>query len=64
MREIGFELAVGDSVHLADQILTVIDIHGDDITFRLDHVAELTEGPIGDLAAPSASNLSARGQPR
>jgi hypothetical protein len=36
MRESRFELAVGDSVRLDDQILTVIDISGEEITFRVD----------------------------
>jgi hypothetical protein len=40
MRESRFELSVGDSVRLDDQILTVIDISGDEITFRVDMVDE------------------------
>ena len=36
MRESRFELAVGDSVRMDDQILTVIDISGEEITFRVD----------------------------
>jgi hypothetical protein len=36
MRESQFELSVGDSIRLDDQILTVIDINGDEITFRVD----------------------------
>jgi hypothetical protein len=41
MRESRFELAVGDSVRLDDQILTVIDISGEEITFRVDFADEL-----------------------
>ncbi len=37
MLESGIELAVGESVRLADHILTILDIHGDEITFRVDH---------------------------
>src|SRR5690348_9629137 len=36
MRELRFELSVGDSVRLDDQILTVMDIIGGEITFRID----------------------------
>jgi len=36
MRESRFELSVGDSIRLDDQILTVMDISGDEITFRVD----------------------------
>ena len=41
MRESRFELAVGDSVRLDDQILTVIDISGEEITFRVDFADDL-----------------------
>lgn len=36
MRETQFELSVGDSLQVDDQILTVIDITGEEITFRID----------------------------
>ena len=36
MRELEFELAVGDTVLIDDQILTVVDIDGEDISFRLE----------------------------
>jgi hypothetical protein len=35
-----FDLSVGESIQIDDQILTVIDIHGDEITFRLDRADE------------------------
>jgi hypothetical protein len=41
MRESRFELTVGDSVRLDDQILTVIDISGEEITFRVDFADDL-----------------------
>ncbi len=41
MRESRFELAVGDSVRLDDQILTVIDISGEEITFRVDFADDM-----------------------
>ncbi|MFN0053956.1 MAG: hypothetical protein ACKV0T_17395 [Planctomycetales bacterium] len=50
----GIELAVGDSVRLADQILTVIDIHEDEITFRLDSLDEGEECVLGNAGADSA----------
>jgi len=33
MRKSRFDLSVGESIQIDDQILTVIDIHGDEITF-------------------------------
>jgi len=38
MREYEFELAVGDSLLIDDQILTVVDIDGEDISFRLEEL--------------------------
>ena len=49
MSESRFELSVGDSVRLDDQVLTVLDINGDEITFRIDLADE--QGPGGMLAA-------------
>ncbi|MGE5193103.1 MAG: hypothetical protein ACM3U2_11450 [Deltaproteobacteria bacterium] len=46
MRESRFELSVGDSVRLDDQILTVIDISGEEITFRVDFADELESGNV------------------
>jgi hypothetical protein len=46
MRESRFELSVGDSVRLDDQILTVIDISGEEITFRIDYVHECEPGNV------------------
>ena len=46
MRESRFELAVGDSVRLDDQILTVIDNSGEEITFRVDFADALEAGGI------------------
>ena len=52
MQVSGIELAVGDSVRIQDQILTVIDIHGEEITFRLDPVDDGPANPA-DEADPS-----------
>lgn len=49
MRQFEVELAIGDSVRVEDHVLTVIDIHGDEITFRMDHAEEVdaeVAGPI------------------
>lgn len=54
MRETCVELSVGDSVHFDDQVLTVIDIHGDDVTFRIDRCDELnptSHSPFGENIA-------------
>jgi hypothetical protein len=44
MRQSGVELAIGDAVQLQDHLLTVIDIQGDEITFRLDQIEEVDSG--------------------
>ena len=49
MSESRFELSVGDSVRLDDQVLTVLDINGDEITFRIDLADE--PGPNDLLVA-------------
>lgn len=53
MQVSGIELAVGDSVRIQDQILTVIDIHGEEITFRLDPIDDSPANPAEDAADPS-----------
>lgn len=50
MRQAGVELAVGDSVVIENQVLTVMDITGDEITFRLDRIEE-SHGPDDDPRA-------------
>jgi hypothetical protein len=52
------ELSVGESIRLDDQILTVIDIQGDEITFRIDHAAD------GDLSETFAGQVAALRNPR
>lgn len=42
MHEQEVELAVGDVVRIGDHLLTVIDIDGDDVSFRIDHLDEAT----------------------
>lgn len=49
MDESRVELSVGDSIRLDDQILTVIDILGDEITFRIDSATD------GDSTEPHSS---------
>lgn len=41
MSESRFELSIGDSIQVDEQILTVLEICGDEITFRIDPLAEL-----------------------
>jgi hypothetical protein len=57
MRQFDVELAIGDSVRVEDHLLTVIDIQGDDITFRLDHAEEV------DIAG-AGSTFASRRPPR
>ena len=41
MREYDVELAVGDAVCLGDRILTILDIQGDEISYRIDDAQHL-----------------------
>ena len=59
MSESQFELSVGDSVRVDDQILTVLDINGDEITFRVD-LADEHEAS----SASSAEAIGKRLRPR
>ena len=48
MDESHVELCVGESIRLDDQILTVIDIQGDEITFRIDWATDFeSDEPLG-----------------
>jgi hypothetical protein len=60
MRESGVELAIGDSVRIQDHLLTVIDIHEDEITFRLDLVSDEESGPDGSILACGPTDPSNR----
>ncbi|HEY3967941.1 MAG TPA: hypothetical protein VGM05_25485 [Planctomycetaceae bacterium] len=44
MDESRVELSVGESMRIDDQLLTVIDIQGDEITFRIDPIADCDAG--------------------
>lgn len=44
MLDSGIELAIGESVRMADQILTVLDIQGNEIIFRLDQADDDVAG--------------------
>lgn len=50
----GIELAVGESVRLADHVLTILDIHGDEITFRVDYPDEELFGGLCSESGPMA----------
>ena len=49
-----FELSVGDVLHIAGRVVTVIDIDGEDISLRVDHC------PEGDAAALACSDSGTR----
>ncbi len=56
MKYVAHELAVGDSVLIGEKRLTVLEIEGDEITFRLDeNEAEFSE--FCELEALSSDNL-------
>jgi hypothetical protein len=44
MDESCFELCVGESIRLNGQILTVMDIYGGEVTFRIDDVDDCESG--------------------
>ncbi len=53
MREYEQELLVGDVVHIGEMTLTVIDIDGPDVSFRIDsHQAEAAELHIASTLQP------------
>lgn len=57
MRESAVELAVGDSVRVAEHLLTVVDISGEEVTFRLDHFDDdALLAPAPQEAAPFRSS--------
>lgn len=55
MQELSFELSVGDVLQVGDQLVTVVDIDGPEVTFRIDPVdpedALLAEACAGALPA-------------
>ena len=55
MQELSFELSVGDVLQVGDQLVTVVDIDGPEVTFRIDPVepqeALLTETCAAALPA-------------
>jgi hypothetical protein len=58
------ELSVGDSVRMDDQILTVLEISEDEVTFRIDAVEEsdLDELDLDNFDATHAVCLDAEGK--
>jgi hypothetical protein len=38
MQELSFELSVGDVLQVGDQLVTVVDIDGPEVTFRIDRL--------------------------
>ena len=58
MEDARLELSVGESIQLNDQILTVVDIHGDEITFRIDPAEDC------EMAGPFVDSGWARRNPR
>jgi hypothetical protein len=55
VQELSFELSVGDVLQIGDQLVTVVDIDGPDVTFRIDpfesQEAELLETCAGAFPA-------------
>ncbi|HUG90563.1 MAG TPA: hypothetical protein VML55_07005 [Planctomycetaceae bacterium] len=55
MQELSFELSVGDVLQVGDQLVTVVDIDGPEVTFRIDPLE-----PQDVLAEEYAAALPAR----
>lgn len=45
MPELTIELSVGDVVQIGNQLLTVIDVDGDEVSFRIDDASESEHAP-------------------
>ena len=45
MPEQTIELSVGDVVYIGDRTLTVIDIDGDEVSFRVDELSAAAQQP-------------------
>jgi hypothetical protein len=49
-----FELSVGDAIRIGNRVLTLIDIDGGEVAFRIDEVPiEAHDSDIGDSFAPA-----------
>lgn len=59
MRDYEIELEVGDSLHMGDRVLTVVDIDDDEISFRLE-VANSSEVETAGEPAGQRFRLSPR----
>ncbi len=46
MREIEVELRIGDSLLIGDDWLTVVDVEGDEVCFRVDSAAYATTAAV------------------
>jgi hypothetical protein len=53
------ELAVGDVLIVGDQTLTVIDVDGDEVSFRLDPAPPETAAPDGTSTSTEATSTEA-----
>lgn len=51
MPEHELELAVGETLRIGDCFLTVIDVDGDDVSFRIDPARPQSASESGELAA-------------
>ena len=49
-----FELSVGDAIRIGNRVLTLIDIDGGDVAFRIDEIPiESREPDAGDSFTPA-----------
>jgi hypothetical protein len=56
VQELSFELSVGDVLQVGDQLVTVVDIDGPDVTFRIDPI----DSQESELLEACAAGLPAR----
>lgn len=49
MQEQEIELSIGDSLQIGEHTVTVVDVEGDKVSFRVDHEDELQQVNIGSF---------------
>jgi len=48
-----FELSVGDAIRIGNRVLTLIDIDGGEVAFRIDEVPETRDSDSGESFTPA-----------
>ena len=51
MQEQEIELSIGDSLLIGEHIVTIVDVEGDEVSFRIDHEEDYQQISSGELGA-------------